>query len=709
MANDTEDTIEVSDETDSTPKEEEPKYEADENIVFKLKKTEKGKVELKRILDDMCEDYSVGWDATEPYRQRVAKDWELIAGILPPKQAPFENCANLHVPTALENIMRVYTRCYEELFGDWTNVFGVVPVGPGDEELADVLTLHSNWQLREQIRDFPRQMHRGLMSFFFIGDVTGHSWYDPMTRLNRHEVLTPDDFLVPYTSVTTQPDYSDVPWTVKILRMYDHELLARVDEWDGVEELLEMPPPEFDTEPSEPLAKTATESSEQQIDDAQRVRPYKLISYEGWCELPGEKRPRFVKAIIEPEKRVMLSLTLHEQENWQDRIRYDYQMLELSTYESALANRQLEVEQLRQQQSLIEEAQRMGEGGPLNNAAMHGNLEEVISQIPMPPMPTWLTESESGRPEPIRMEPIRMFVHAVCIEPLKGNLGLSYGRIQSDHNRAINQMLSQFVDSASFANVPCYIGSAGLRFEGGFEYAPGKVNYSNLTPEQLQKGIIPIPTQPPSPALFQTTEMMMGVASSSMQSPNVLSGEPGKSGETARGLAARIEQASKQLGTMTRKFMNEFVQPIVKNNAYLNSQFLAEDELVQITNHAVGRVVPAQIKRSMYERNYAIVFRADLRFTSQAERVSEADEITKMVLSIPMLAQNPALVYEAVRKSFQARGLYQMIALLGKAPPAPPVFGQPMMPPPGQQPGQQPQQGQPNGQPNGQPMQQGMA
>lgn len=677
-------------------KENPERYEPDVNLVKQLMKTKKGKAALKQMSADIRDDFDAGWSSTEGYRERTAKDWDLVCGILPTKDAPYTGCANIHVPVALENLCRLYFRAYEEAFGDWTNIFNVVPVGSMDDAVADILTLHGNWQLREQIRDFPRQMHRAFFSYFFIGDVSGESSYDPLTGLNRHESLTPDDFLVPYTSVTTQPDYSDVPWTVRILRLYQHDLEARMDDWVDVQELLDGKPPSFDDEPTEPLAEHATASSEQEISDEQRIKPYKLLKYEGFLKLPGEKRLRYVQVIIHAEKGHIFSLKLHEQENWQDKLRFETQTVELQAYREAMHMRAEMVMGMEEQQDLIAQADALGEGGPLNNMAMIGDLNQA-QELPMPEPPIWLAESETGEPEPIRMDPIRLYVHAVCIEPLKGNLGLSYGRMQADHNRAVNTLMDQVVDAATFASVPCFIGT--LMFERDFEFKPGKFNLAKgVTPDELPNSFIPVQSAGPNPAMFQTIEFVMGVASSSMQSPNVLSGEPGKSGEPYKGLAARIEQASKQLGTLTRKFVFEFVQPIVRNNALLNSMFLREEEIMEVTNHALGMGQQIKVSRQMYARNYAVVFRADMRFTSQTERIAESDEALKMIMMIPQLANNQALLYAAVKKSLQARGLHDFIRLMGAPPPSQESFVPPPPPmPPGQPGAEQGAQGPPQG------------
>jgi hypothetical protein len=48
------------------------------------------------------------------------------------------------------------------------------------------------------------------LTYIVVGDVTTHSFYDKSKRRNVHEVLTPNDFTVPFL-YTWQPDYSDCP------------------------------------------------------------------------------------------------------------------------------------------------------------------------------------------------------------------------------------------------------------------------------------------------------------------------------------------------------------------------------------------------------------------------------------------------------------------------------------------------------------------
>ena len=83
-----------------------------------------------------------------------------------------------------------------------------------------------------------------------------------------------------------------------------------------------------------------------------------------------------------------------------------------------------------------------------------------------------------------------------------------------------------------------------------------------------------------------------------------------------------------------------------------------------------------KVGRWMWEQNYHVEIQSDLRFTSRAQRIQEADEIVSLGKH-PVLAGNMQYQIVAVRKALEARGRKDMAQLV--VPPAPP----PMMGPPG--------------------------
>lgn len=688
------------------------KYDENEpNLVPIFMKSKNGRQWLKKIAKRVREDFDEDFESTEEYRKRKAEDFKIFAGDLPPKNFPFKDSANAHVPYMLENISRLQFRASAELFGDWSQPFGVVRVGngPEEDEIVDILTIHGNWQIREQMPDFRRQVgDRGLLLYFCAGDVTCHSYYDVARRRNVHEVLTCDEFVVPYVYVSTQPDYSDVPHRTKILRRYRHELQQMRGRWHDVDRVINRKPPGWDDDPEQPLHQAVAEVHGLEIPTQQKGAPYKLLEYEGWLPMPpsiqdtesdAEDRDRFVKVVMDHESRHILELSIFEEPPWNEKERFERQTVELEQYRQQLAA--FEEASVMAQNAMVETQQQaaMGLIDPMQAQAMIAQTEQQMQMLQPPPIPEWLEgESvETATVAPMRKEPIHMYTHIVCIEPLVGNLGLSYGRIQADYNRAADTTLSQFIDSATLANAWSIITDNLVQFEKGAEFGPGKINKATGFSGKIADHIYEMRPSPGNPQLFDFVRFMNEIAQSSIQAPNVLSGEPGKSGETYRGIATRIEQATKQLTYATQKY-GDGVRHIMKNNARLNAAFLPEEEMRYLMDHKAGQLKHVKIERRLYERNYDVTFTSDLRYAPQAQRVAEADEVTQMALSTPILQQNLAFSYEAIVKSLEARDRHELVPLLGPPPPPPPMFGLPSLPPmPGMPMPGQPPQGQQGG------------
>lgn len=714
---------------DDVEEKEKPSFSYDieaPNLVEEFVRHPKGRLELKRLADEFAENFDDAWASSEEYRERRAEEWKFFAGTLDKKKFPFEGCANGHVPIMMENISRIVTRAYGELFPDRNNVFGVVPVGPDDEDIAQALSVHGNWQLAEQIPNFYREQHRGLLMFFAHGDVVCHSFYDIETERNHHEMLTSDEFVIPYARVTTCSDYADVPYLCKKLQWFKHELKAKDGEWHGVRAVLAKTQPSWMGELETPMADAVDEATGLVKPDKDTNAPYTIILYEGWAELPGQERARWVQAYFDYDTRAIMFLTVHEEPNWQDLQRYQDQLSDLERYNAESAAYSMAM----QGQAELETANELAVAEAQNQAEVYetdaaaqvalGMVDPMTASmqldamplapptVPVPPpppepvMPAWM-ESPLDTPTPPRYEPIRLFAHGVCIESLAGNLGLSYGRVQAGFNSAANVALNQFIDAATLGNMGMYLAAPNVQFsDTPFQVKPGGVVYLKSLGgvADVKQALQPFQFQSGNPQLIQVMDKMYQYGQSSMQAPSVLSGEPGKSGETYRGISARIEQATKQLSVFTGKYATEFLEQILKNNAKLNARFLREEEMFSVTDHLTEKMTMQSVRREWYARNYRVKIRADLRFATQSQRVAEADEALQLVATDPMMAHNYRLQYEVRRKALEARGRSDLIPFLGAPPPVSQQFPAPPPAPPPPPPGQPPQQG-------GQPQQQG--
>lgn len=701
---------------DASDEEELPPFEYKEdslNLVVDFMLHPDGKKALEEISDRVIRECDMDWKGSEAYRNRCTENWKLFAGELKEKDYPWKDCANPNVPILLKNVLRITTRGYDELFGDWSNVYGVLPVGMEDEGVSEILSQHGNWQITEQIEDFPRQQMRGMLGFMLHGDVTFHSFYDTETKLNCHEYLTCDEFCTPYSHTTTKSNYSDLPRYHRILQLYKHQLEARMDEWYDVDAILNKTSPSWSDEPEQIWQETAAALAGVEANDDDDGAPYKILWYEGWLELPNQEKQRWCKVIVHPESRVILSMMIHEQPNWQDRDRFDREMGELEQFRAMQQQHQMAMQEFQMGQ-LVDQ---IGISPPAVAEAA------AMQPPPEPPMPPPWMEGQNPddpriAPKPVRREPVYLFSHGVCVEPLVGNLGLSPGRMLSDFNRAANTALAQFTDAATMANCPpiAQMGDFELdETDGELALFPGSfLKMTGGVGDDVRKNLAPIPIPRANDQLMQVVQIMDDQGSQAMQAPEVLSGEPGKSGETYRGLAARVEQATKQLSALIRVYARTPLKQVLRNNAYLNAQFMEDEEIFSVQDDKAS-AMQLKVGRHMYERNYRIVIRSDLRFTSQSQKVMESDELVQLGQH-PALMSNLYFQWHALKRALSARGQSQMIRALGPEPPPPPtpfgigvdpLTGQPLpppMPPPGA-PGQGPPPGGPPGQgpPPGQP------
>lgn len=680
------DTLDVSADVES-PAEDVLTYDEDSlNLVEAFKGNEEGKEALKKVADTVRKNFDADWDSSEEYRNRVISDWRLWAGELPAKDLAFKDAANPHLPILLENMSRLHLRALGELFGDWTNVFGVLPLGPDDRDTAELLSVHGNWQLRNQIPDFKRQMHRALLAFLGPGDVTVHSYYDEFRKENRHEVLTCDEFVVPYAFTTTMPDYSDLPRMTKVLPKYRHELEAMRGIWSDVDVVLEKGDASYSDDPEQPFAETVGEVQGLEPSEDNGGAPFKVLWYEGWLDLPNQDRQRFCQVIMDYSSKTIFRLTIHEEPSWQDRAAYDQKLKELASFRQAQQLHQQAMAAHQQAQAALGQQFAGAQIGP--DQALQG-LQSLDAQAPQPPAaPGWMKNPDDPTevPEQPEKKPIHLFTHGVCLENMRGALGIGYGRVVADFNRAGNVALAQFTDASSLANAKGFITTENVEFTEPFKVQPGGLyKVSGVSGSELKDNILPFSFEPANPALLEVVKLMQVSAEGAMQAPEVLSGAEGKSGETYRGIAARIEQATKQLSVSTRKFSDEVVVSVLKNNAYLNSLFLPDYELVTFEQSVLpeGMANPQPITRKLYERNYQIEIRADLQFASRAEKIQQADDKLKLVMSIPQCQQNLSLIYACVRDCLLARGARELAALLGPQPPPPQTpLGIPPPPPP---------------------------
>jgi hypothetical protein len=266
---------------------------------------------------------------------------------------------------------------------------------------------------------------------------------------------------------------------------------------------------------------------------------------------------------------------------------------------------------------------------------------------------------------------------------MSGNLGIGLGRIDGQLNIAANTVWSMFLDAAALGNGKTFITSSNVDFHGGFRIGPGVMNKAkNVMPSDLANAFLPVEFGQANPQLIEAADRFMAFGEQAANTPDIMSGGEGKSGETARGVQSRIEQLNAMLKVPTMAFADFAIQ-IMQNNCKLNAVFVPEEEIFYVNRFnedlQAGGSELIRAAREMYDNPYDIELVSDLQFRSRAQKVSEADEVVQLPNAIPDLAYNYALKYHAIREALKARGYHKMArTLLGPPPPLPQnTFGLP--------------------------------
>ena len=643
-----------------------------------------GQDALKKLVQSCYDEFKTSWDKNEGYRRKVAESWKILYCDLPKKSQPYENCANAAIPLALQNVIRYTNKIINETFGDWSYVFNFLPNSPESETIAPIVTEHSNWQIRNNVVGFKRQMHRAVLIFAVAGDVVSHSYYDPVTRKNAHEVLTSDDFVTPYTHVSVASDFSDVPWVARRIPFFKNKLKAMSDKWSNVDKVTAQAAPEYSMGDAQTELREAIATHLKEDPFGQQRGEYEIIHYEGWLQLPGQPKERYCQLLFDLNTRHPLKLSIHEQASYAERYRYKYQTEEFQKYVYDLQNyygmiqaQQQQVEQISQQAAM------MPQGSPETGMMMQQAQQMMSQPPPSPPVkPDWML-SDDQEPEAPRKEPIYMFSHGVCLEPMLGNLGIGIGRIDSQLNIATNTVWSQFLDAATLGNGKTFITAGNVDFKSPFKIGPGVFNKAkNVMPSDLQNAFYELEFGQANPQLIAAADKLMQFGEQASSTPDLMSGAAGKSGETARGIQARMEQINSMIAVPAGKFA-DFVLNIMKNNCKLNRTYLQDFEIFYVNRFnedmEMSGAEMIKVAREFYDNAFDIELVSDMQFKSRAQKVSEADEMVQLPNAMPALQQNIAFMYYTVREAIKARGFHRIARkLLGPPPPMPQnTFGLP--------------------------------
>lgn len=699
--------------------------------------------ELKRMAEKVIADYKRDWNSGTKFREHRAQILKLYLGQMPPLPEG-EQRAQVHYHIVGKAINRMHARIYDQQFPSNGEFFGVKPTDALDLGRAVRVAKHLNWQIAHQIPEYVPNHDALIKQMLLYGSAFSYVYYNPKKGRVCHAVCATEDIVLPYKCRhdSVEPSLSDVPRITRKLRKYRHELEEMQDGgyYTNVEKLY----PKDGDEPANTsgYSQDSNEPVKQVIDRHQGVEPadgdpdapYLLLEQHRWWKLPGEKRERPVIITVEETKKCVVCVKLREDEDPQDRARYNREkQANEASYAAAMEQFEASMAQYMGQQ--IPNAGPMGPGMDMTQPPMPGVMDSTMPIEPMmapqPPQPP---------PEPTtpKMIPIDFFTHYVCDPNPEGIYGLGIGHFLEGNNIVADTIASQMVDAGTLANTVTGIRSRQTKLRGGdFRIRPGEIAETDVSPQDLEKSIHILKFPGPDATLGQFIKDQKEEADEMSGANEILSGEVGGSNETATTTQIRISQALMAIAIVNKRYTRARTvegQKIARNNSvYLTDQeyFTVVDPMKQVPQQPqvqpgmapemgppgmgpgmapalppwmpkeMPEVMEIPISRMDYLEDVDITFTADPRMASQPQRFEEAMKMFNIVMSTPALQMNPLLVAAVAKKVFVAADSPELVAALGAMPMMPMV----PQPPPGKDGNGPPQEGAgpPDSVPNGGP------
>ncbi len=655
--------------------------------------------ERKEIGEGVWTNGDRDWKSSERYRKHRDNILKLYLGIMPSKEDGF---SQIHFSIVAKAVQRLHSRVYDQQFPSNGEFWGCAPTDATDLERCVRVSKHMNWQTSHQIKEYIPNHDILILQWYLYGSAFSYMYWDAVRDRPCHVACRTEDIILPYARSSSNPSLpnDDVPRVTRILRKYrwgmdgidalaesgyyDADAIAEVfeDKKDGhSESSMDMA--------KEPIQQTIDkQAGVSKPEDGEKDGPRVLWEQHCWLKFGTETRYRPVIATIDRDTRKLIGLMLREDEDPQDRARYNREKLANDAeFASAMAQYEADFAAYLANQP-IPPMQAQDIAGP---GVMAG--EETMTVPPAPGMTSATEPPIAGatdatmpmagavmpqppqkppEPAPPKMVPIAGITHYICMPNPEGVYGLGIGWFLEGQNIAADSMGAAMVDAAYLSNTATGIRSRMSKMDGGeLKIIPGTFVEVDVPPEQIDKVLHQFKFPPPEPMLGQFIRDMKTDADELSGASDILSGEVGGSNETATTTQIRISQALAAISIQNKRYTRSRTVE-GQQLARLNSVHLGDNEYFTVVD-PFKRVPPSEqnIGRLDYLEDVDITVTADPRMASQPQRVQEATQAFQMFSQIPIFAQNPTFMGALAKNLLVAMDRPELIAALETPPPPP--------------------------------------
>jgi chaperonin GroES len=187
-------------------------FDLDDNVLATI-----GRKVVEEYEIDLNSRKASGWDALNEQAVKLAMQ------VKEEKTYPWPNAANIKYPLVTVAAIQFGSRSYAAVVDGFNVVKGKVLGEPSDDKQAraDRIAAHMSFQLLEEMVEWEGDTDRMLHMLPVVGCMFRKVWFDPVSKRNRSELITPDKLVVNYWAKT------EFPRMTQLMEYYPHQITER--------------------------------------------------------------------------------------------------------------------------------------------------------------------------------------------------------------------------------------------------------------------------------------------------------------------------------------------------------------------------------------------------------------------------------------------------------------------------------------------------
>ena len=151
--------------------------------------------------------FDIDEDSCRDWKERNEQYLKLAAQVVEQKTYPWPNAANVKFPLLTTAAMQFAARAYPALVPGPNLVAGLVigrDEGGKKQESAQRVGRHMSYQLLYDMPDWEEEMDKLCLMLPIVGCLFKKTYYDPIEKKNRSELVLPTDLIIDYYAKTVE-------------------------------------------------------------------------------------------------------------------------------------------------------------------------------------------------------------------------------------------------------------------------------------------------------------------------------------------------------------------------------------------------------------------------------------------------------------------------------------------------------------------------